>query len=487
MSPRLVRLLAAPIGLAGAFIATAILANGPAASAAYPAAFGGAWRTARELPGIGSLNKGGNSALLALSCSSPGNCAVGGYYSQSSGRRQAFVADERNGTWRAALQVPGVGALNKGGDARVLSISCASAGNCAAGGSYLDASGHYQAFVVTEKNGKWARGILAPGSGNLNKGGEAAAVSVSCGKAGDCAAGGNYRDGSAHSQAFVLSSVNGTWRAAKPVPSLATLNIGNDAELDSVSCAAVACSAGGFYTDGSAMSQGFVVTEKSGKWAAAREVPGLGTLNLGGFARVNVVSCASAGNCAAGGLYHTGPTQVQAFVVTEVNGGWGAAQQVPGTLTFNTGQDALITSLSCASAGNCSGAGSYTDSTGHIWPFVVAEKSGTWGTAIPAPGVHKLSGPLGFGEINALSCASAGNCAGAGQYDDSTGHQQAFVIVQRNGAWTAAIKVPGLLALNKDDSAVAAVVSCRAPATCIAGGFYHDASSRQEPFVIARR
>ncbi|HYK32914.1 MAG TPA: hypothetical protein VEV63_13180 [Streptosporangiaceae bacterium] len=487
MSPRLVRLLAAPIGLAGAFAAIAVLANGPAASAAYPAAFGGTWRTARELPGIGSLNKGGNSALLALSCGSPGNCAAGGYYSQSGGRRQAFVADERNGAWRAAAAVPGIAALNKGGDARVLSVSCATAGNCAAGGMYLDASGHYQAFVVTEKNGRWAKGIIAPGTGTLNKGGQAATVSVSCGQAGNCAAGGNYRDGSAHSQAFLLNSVNGAWRAAKPVPSLATLNIGNDGELDSLSCAGVACSAGGLYVDGSGAFQGFVVTAKNGKWGAAREVPGLGALNVGGFARVSVVSCASAGNCAAGGLYHTGPSQVQAFVATEVNGGWGTAQPVPGTLALNTGQDSFMSSLSCASAGNCSGAGSYTDSLGHSWPFVVTEKNGTWGTAVPAPGVHKLSVPLGFGEINALSCASAGNCAGAGQYDDATSHQQAFVIVQRNGTWTAAIKVPGLLALNKDNSAVAAVVSCRAPSTCIAGGFYHDAFGRQEPFVIARR
>jgi hypothetical protein len=30
------------------------------------------------------------------------------------------------------------------------SVSCASAGNCSAGGNYSDASGHLQAFVVNE-------------------------------------------------------------------------------------------------------------------------------------------------------------------------------------------------------------------------------------------------------------------------------------------------------------------------------------------------
>ena len=32
-------------------------------------------------------------------------------------------------------------------------MSCASAGNCSAGGYYTDSSGHRQAFVVSEVNG----------------------------------------------------------------------------------------------------------------------------------------------------------------------------------------------------------------------------------------------------------------------------------------------------------------------------------------------
>jgi hypothetical protein len=32
----------------------------------------------------------------------------------------------------------------------ITSVSCARAGDCSAGGSYADASGHFQAFVVNE-------------------------------------------------------------------------------------------------------------------------------------------------------------------------------------------------------------------------------------------------------------------------------------------------------------------------------------------------
>jgi hypothetical protein len=54
------------------------------------------------------------------------------------------------GTWGSAQEVPGTAALNSGGRALVLSMSCAAAGNCGAGGFYTDSSRHAQAFVVNE-------------------------------------------------------------------------------------------------------------------------------------------------------------------------------------------------------------------------------------------------------------------------------------------------------------------------------------------------
>jgi len=58
------------------------------------------------------------------------------------------------GIWRKAIEVPGSGALNQGQPgfavAVVVSVSCASAGNCAAGGIYTDGSGKSQAFVVSQ-------------------------------------------------------------------------------------------------------------------------------------------------------------------------------------------------------------------------------------------------------------------------------------------------------------------------------------------------
>jgi len=72
-----------------------------------------------------------------------------------------------------------------------------------------------------------------------------------------------------------------------------------------------------------------VAVERHGRWRKAIEVPGLGALNKGGLASVSSVSCASAGNCAAGGNYGA-PGHQQGFVVSQRHGRWGKAIEVPG-------------------------------------------------------------------------------------------------------------------------------------------------------------
>jgi hypothetical protein len=55
-----------------------------------------------------------------------------------------------NGAWGRAAEVPGIAALNTGADSWVTSVSCASAGNCSAGGVYTDSSGHGQGFIANK-------------------------------------------------------------------------------------------------------------------------------------------------------------------------------------------------------------------------------------------------------------------------------------------------------------------------------------------------
>jgi hypothetical protein len=163
----------------------------------------GTWGTAEQVPGTGALNQGGFAFIGSVSCGAAGNCSAGGSYQDSSGTYQAFVVSQTSGTWGTAEQVPGTGALNQGRFAETSSVSCASAGNCSAGGGYKDSAGHEQAFVVSQAHGTWGTAEQVPGTGALNQGGNAFIASVSCTAAGTCGAGGFYTDSSGHHQAFV--------------------------------------------------------------------------------------------------------------------------------------------------------------------------------------------------------------------------------------------------------------------------------------------
>ena len=100
------------------------------------------------MPGAAALNTGRNADIASVSCGAAGSCGAGGFYTDRSGHWQAFVASQGHGTWGTAEQVPGTGALNQGGNAFIASVSCTAAGTCGAGGFYTDSSGHHQAFVA---------------------------------------------------------------------------------------------------------------------------------------------------------------------------------------------------------------------------------------------------------------------------------------------------------------------------------------------------
>src|SRR5262252_3361226 len=95
------------------------LAATQVAAAARAAAAGGTWGPAQVV--AGALNTGGFAQVNSVSCASAGN-------------------------WSAAHPV--AAALNKGGIAAISSVSCGSPGNCSAGGFYTDKSGFKGAFVV---------------------------------------------------------------------------------------------------------------------------------------------------------------------------------------------------------------------------------------------------------------------------------------------------------------------------------------------------
>ena len=222
--------------------------------------------------------------------------------------------------------MPGLAALGAL-SGEVTSVSCASAGNCTAGGDYGDVR-YLKAFVLSEVNGTWSNALRVPGIAVLSGGRGAGVVSVSCALPGNCAAVGSYLTSHGGRQGFVVSEVNGSWRRALAVPGLAALSGGGSAEVRSVSCGAPgSCAAGGYYRTGN-RSHGFVVSEVNGSWQRALQVPGLAALDKAGIAEVMSVSCGAVGSCAADGDYYNGGTGSGAFVANASDGVWRMALPV---------------------------------------------------------------------------------------------------------------------------------------------------------------
>jgi PASTA domain-containing protein len=458
------------IGLAAVLFLVAVSAGyGSSASAAKASA-----------PAVISAGEG---YLGQVSCGAVGNCAVGGSHLLGY-RHEAFVVTEKRGSWGKAIEVPGTATLNSGGDAGVGPMSCSAAGECAAGGEYAVSSYGSQAFVVSETNGRWGTAIEMPGTAALTAH-ESYLTSISCAAPGECAAGGFYDDGSGDARAFVVSETNGRWGKAIEVPGMATLS-GGEAIVYSISCGAVGdCAAGGFYVGLSGVSHAFVVNETNGSWGKAFEVPGTAALDTGGVEIVVSISCAAAGECAADGEYADRPYGRQAFVVSETNGSWGTAVELPGMETLNTGHHAYLGSISCAAPGECALGGTYFGANPGVGfeAFVASETNGSWGTAMEVPGTAMLN-TGGGATADSTSCSAPGDCAAGGFYSNGAGNDYAFVVGETNGSWGGAITVRGFPKAEGAQSGVGSI-SCAAPRSCAAGAWYEDRSGRLRPYVVS--
>jgi hypothetical protein len=360
----------------------------------------GKWATAESVPGTTGLD-----VSWSVSCAAPGACGAVGNHAGT-----VYVAVEKDGVWQRAESVPGLASLDKGRGAVANALSCGAVGSCAAGGSYAAGAHDTEAFVVAERQGVWATAERLPGLSALNKGGYASVSALSCASAGDCSAGGLYTDGSRAQQAFVVSQTAYNWGTATNLPGLRSMNKGAYALVSALSCTSpLDCSAGGIYTDGKYDDTAFAASRTSGKWQSSFALGAINGLASAPSVGVDQISCSSAGNCAAGGFYTDTDDRQQAFVVTETRGKWSAGAEVRGTKAANTGRSALVSSVSCRSTGNCTAGGLYTLASGSSVVFTVSEVNGAWGSAKVVRGVGN------YDSLYSVSCAAPASClAGLG-------------------------------------------------------------------------
>lgn len=476
----------AVLGLAGLLAVSGFGAQRPSVS--------GAWGKAITLSGQAG-------APSAMSCSSPGNCSAVGQL----GGGYLYGITQVRGTWTKPAAIRGTArtfrpSSSAGG------LACFAAGNCVLAGTYRDVFGHLQAFIVTQTRGTWGKLIWVPGLDRLDRGGNAGLGMLSCPSAGNCNAAGTYTDAKKITHPFTVSQVRGTWGKAAPVPDVTGLpgqTPGTRAQAGPISCAGPGtCATAGSYQFGdphtqNSGTQAYVDNEVNGAWGTPKPVPGLAALNTGLFASVSVISCPSPGNCTVGGSYAEPAGNVTSFVVNQVNGSWGNAIKVKTRIPGFDGPDGdWFTAISCPSAGNCVAGGVYgveVDARSSA-VFVVSEVNGTWGQAIPVPGTGWLNQGDQAG-LSQISCPSAGNCGVAGWYSASdhpshSQYTQPFVTTEVHGTWNKAIEVPGIKSpppvLDNSSSSATTTIACPAPDRCSAAGYYQDPKFAYHMFAVSQ-
>ena len=360
---------------------------------------GGVWGQAVEagLPTNSATAPGGQTAFLfGVYCASVGNCLAAGGYTDSTGNEQPLVVSETDGVWARgiALNLPANATTAPGTQFAFLNtVTCPSPGNCAITGGYSTTSGSldYGAAVFSQRHGVWGRGVqialpanaTTAASGPTNPAaGLNTMGALNCFSAGNCVGGGQYTDTNFNSQPMISTEINGAWSQAIELslpPNAATAESAQNGFLASLVCFAPGnCSVGGGYNDTNGNAQPAVFDETHGVWAQGFELtlptnaataPGTQSAYLNGF------NCTNLGNCFAYSAYNDLAGSGQPLLITETGGVWAQGVEPPlpnNAVTTAGAQNANINNASCTSPGVCVAVGNYVDSNGNLQAMVYA-------------------------------------------------------------------------------------------------------------------
>ncbi|HEV8065601.1 MAG TPA: hypothetical protein VGP46_12240 [Acidimicrobiales bacterium] len=312
-----------------------------------------------------SLPAGGDSPLLdGISCASAGNCvAVGQYYEPEPVAGHGLIVTETAGKWATGTTAALSAGIAASG-VNITAVACPTVGNCSAVGEYTTSSDAQLGLLLSETGGKWAPAVEASTPGSSSPTPEVTMSALSCPSAGNCSAVGTYFDSDGNSQAVTFTSTAGKWAAGKGVTLPKGAPSVTDSSLGSVSCRTAGnCTAVGAYFDGSSHQQGLLVSETAGKWSTALEAP----VPAGAFSdplvTVAAVSCSAVGDCSAVGRYADSPTDTAGLLLTEASGKWSAvsAPLPPGAATVAA---PTMASVSCPATAACDGVGTYQSASG---------------------------------------------------------------------------------------------------------------------------
>jgi hypothetical protein len=312
----------------------------------------------------------------------------------------------------------------------------------------------------------WGTGLAAVAPANATANSTVDLNAVSCASPGNCGAVGIYVAGGVD-QGLLLTQTAGSWGAGREAVLPTGASTTNPSiVIPAVSCPAVgSCVAVGTYLDSSSHYQGLLLTETGGVWADGVKAPLPVATATNPAVTLSSVACPSAGNCAAVGSFFDNLNHKQGLLLNESGGSWSAAAMLlPSGAPASAIPD--LNAVSCASPGNCTAVGDYDDTSGHEQGLMVTESSGTWGQALEASlPADAFSSP--GARLTAVSCASAGNCGAIGSYaNDAAGDRAGLLLTQSAGTWATGVEAP----VRGQGTAPLTGISCPSPGNCVAVG-----------------
>jgi hypothetical protein len=452
---------------------------------------------------VSSPNVGSNhNQLYSVSCVSVSDCVAVGY--TDTGSVDETLVMVWDGTVWSVVSSPNVGSNHN----QLYSVSCVSVSDCVAVGD-IEIGEEFQNMLVMVWDGAVWSVVSSPDVGSDDHW----LQSVSCVSASECVAAGSYDNGP-RDETLVVSLTEPEPSSAISVDTAVVVsspNVGTgDNELNSVSCvSATECVAVGETNTGSA-TETLVMVWDGAVWSV------VSSPNVGSGTNDNAlysVSCVSVSDCVAVGNTYTGSVWETLAMVWD-----GAVWSVVPSPSPGTSDDELY-SVSCVSASDCVAVG-YTY-TGFVYETLVMEWDGAVWSVVSSPNVGSddnelysvscvsvsdcvavgswynnevdvdetlvmvwdgnvwsvVSSPnVGSGNnenyLNAVSCVSVSDCVAVGYtYNDEDDVDETLVMVWDGNVWSV-VSSPDVGSVSDNELYS---VSCVSVSDCVAVGYtYYD-------------
>jgi hypothetical protein len=360
----------------------------------------------------------------------------------------------------------------------LFATACVADGSCTAGGSFGGAGRPLEPMVATQSHGRWSRSIPLLLPPNAAAQPYAQVGGLACRSAGNCVAVGDYQYGRSGSlQAFIAIESRGRWARAFTPRLPANAASPPSAQLEAVTCTSDgSCEAVGSYQDSAGNTQTMVLGKPpSGPWGQAAEIASPPDAAANPEALMTGIACNASGSCVAVGNYSVSASQFAAMGAVQVRGTWHQAAQIALPDGAIASTFTAITSVSCPTASQCLGVGQYAVSPTQSRAMTVIESQGRFGRAVPITAVPPGSSRLSSTYLLGVSCQPSGLCLAVGGGRNSSGHSVAMYMIRSAWRWQAAFLVPPPGATSGPRQlSVLYSVSCTGQFRCGAVGYYRD-------------